>query len=61
MLYLDFAYKVGGIDTRGNASAQIRIGRAATDVYKGTIMPVNDQGFVIRENGGSIQLHGRLR
>ena len=48
MLYLDFAYKVGGIDTRGNASAQIRIGRASTDVYKGTIMPVNDKGFVIR-------------
>ena len=61
MLYLDFAYKVGGIDTRGQGSAQIRIGRAATDVYKGAIIPVDDKGFVIRENGVSLQLHARLR
>lgn len=60
VLSLDCAFKVGGIDDRAQSSMTIGIGRASSDVYKGSIQPVGNSGFVIRESKSSIQVYAGL-
>ncbi len=60
IIYLDCAFKVAGIDDRAQSSITVGIGRASADVYKGTIQPVNDGGYVIKKVNSSIQVRGGL-
>lgn len=60
ILYLDCAFKVGGIDDRARSSITIGISRASSDVYKGSIQPVGNKGFVIREAKSSIDVYAGL-
>ncbi len=60
ILFLDCAFKVGGIDDRAKTSISIGISRASADVYKGAIQPVGNTGFVIREVKSSIKVYAGL-
>lgn len=57
---LDCAIKVAGIDDRAQGQMTIQIGRVSADVYKGRILSPDNNGYTIRDTGGSIKLRGQL-